>query len=142
MQNFYVQVDVNTKMVYGISSLSGEVNEPHMIPITDWDRRLIKTTYKSDGTFEGYYIELTSSKPECFVNEEITITAKVNTWDGIQAVNYATPIKFVVEGQTTEVTPTDGEATIPFSSEVPGEFVVKTENEGLQRNGEVKVNVI
>lgn len=86
-----------------------------------------------------YHITLLVSNANPAINEEITITAEVKTWEGLES-DYNQPIIFELEGVQINADIIEGSASIPFSSDTSGEFVIKTVNDRVE-NKEVVVIV-
>jgi hypothetical protein len=142
MRNLYAQIGENGK-VFSVSDLSGEVNHPDMIPITEeqYNNPNMFITSYVNGEFIGFYTELTIDKPTILADgtDTATITATIyNYLDELQADSIE-PIIFELDGaKTSPIVPVEGKASITFNTSVVDVYVVRTAIEGY-RNGEVEV---
>lgn len=139
MKNF-VDLDINNK-VNGVKEVNDNyVNPGNSIEITNYDSRLMGATHKGSGVFEGYYITLSTDKKAITADgiDKAIINATVYNYDDTQAINFANGIIFDENDIQNTVIPTNGIASIEFTSFVVGNFTIKTVNDVI-RNGEVNI---
>lgn len=140
MKNF-VDLDISNKVI-GVKQVNNEyVNPGNSVEIANYDSRLLSTTHKGLGVFEGYYITLTADKKAILANgiDKAVITATVFNWDDTPATAFTTGIVFDVNGVQQAIIPTNGVATSEVKSSVAGTFTIKTVN-NVMRNSEVIIS--
>lgn len=68
------------------------------------------------------------------------VRAEVRDYQGNPVPTFTDPITFELDKQTITVNPVNGIAEIDFSTELPGEYTIRTVNPSI-RNGEVTIRV-
>ncbi len=127
----YAQIDLETKKVVGVSQLSEEVNTNRLIPISEYDTRLL-ICYYINGKFEGYYTKLQYNNQK--------VIAEVFTYLDEKAIDYNNDVVFEYEGERITVQAVNGVAEIDFIGDAGTTHTVCTVNDKF-RNGEVKFSV-
>jgi hypothetical protein len=131
---FYcAQYDANGR-VFSVAQLSSK-----MVEISSNDQSILGTFYnETDKKFHGFNITLTADKATILADgtDASTITATVNDYLGAAAATFTDLIVFNVNGVITNVTPTNGVATLQVKSATAGALTVKTENAGYVMNND------
>lgn len=138
---YFADLDTNNKVI-GVKQVNdGFVNPGNSIETSYYDARLLGTTHKGAGVFEGYYIILTADKKAILADgvDKAVITATVFNWDDTPATTFTTGIVFGINAVQQTVIPTNGVATTEVKSSIAGNFTVKTVND-IMRNGEVIIS--
>ncbi|MCK8487129.1 hypothetical protein M0651_08110 [Paenibacillus sp. MBLB2552] len=140
MPNYYAQIDEEGR-VFAVSELSGEVESPNLVPISEqqYKRGNLLFTRYADGGFTGDFVRMEADKTQIRADGEdtVTVTITVVDWQGQVQKEFNNEVAVELNGIRQTVKAAKGVAEVTISSDEPGAYALKTV--GLDRNGDLKV---
>ncbi len=131
----YNYAQLENGRVHTVCTLAGEVDNPQLIAIEEYDEALIGKHYDPE---KGFYKKIVKAEAptELATGEAGEV---VFTWvdENDETLAEETPFQVEVQGEVYEIPV--GE-TLEFSSEEPGEYFIRTINDKVE-NAEVVITV-